>query len=179
MRSLAELAGVAYTTVSRIEHGQIDPTVGMLARLLEATGHDLSLASAPADFVHLADLSDAWLTNRTGQDRPDWTRLRAFVDQMQDDPQLVGPATAGQPAPSGSPLMDNLLAALAEKACDDAGLPRPRWVRRIRPLEQPWATPGTPRMLAKARAATPPQFARRGITIDVESLWREPATVGR
>ncbi len=37
IRDLAERAGVAASTVWRVESGRLDPTVGMLRRLLEAT----------------------------------------------------------------------------------------------------------------------------------------------
>ncbi|NLH65055.1 MAG: helix-turn-helix transcriptional regulator, partial [Candidatus Microthrix parvicella] len=43
VRELAALAGVAASTVSRIERRQMDPTVGMLARLLSAAGQELEL----------------------------------------------------------------------------------------------------------------------------------------
>lgn len=38
IRELADRAGVAASTVWRIESGRLDPTVGMLRRLLEAAG---------------------------------------------------------------------------------------------------------------------------------------------
>ncbi|MEJ7764391.1 MAG: helix-turn-helix transcriptional regulator, partial [Acidimicrobiales bacterium] len=38
IRELAERGGVAASTVWRIESGRLDPTVGMLRRLLEAAG---------------------------------------------------------------------------------------------------------------------------------------------
>lgn len=38
IRELSERAGVAASTVWRIESGRLDPTVGMLRRLIEATG---------------------------------------------------------------------------------------------------------------------------------------------
>jgi hypothetical protein len=74
--------------------------------------------------------------------------------------------------------MDNLLAGIAEKICDDADLPRPAWTKRIPPLGEQWAGGGTPRMRDIAEAATPEQFARRGITMRSDSLWRDRATVG-
>jgi hypothetical protein len=83
-----------------------------------------------------------------------------------------------KPAPSGSALLDTLLAGIAEKTCDDAGLHRPTCARRVPGLPEGWATPGTPAMQEAIRAATPRQLAERGLSIDERSLWREPATVG-
>jgi transcriptional regulator with XRE-family HTH domain len=178
MHALAGRAGVAYSTVSRIEHGRMDPTIGMLTRLLEAAGRDLEVSTRESAIPHLADLADAWRTDSSGQDRPDWTRLRAFLDLLMLRPSLAGPATLRAPAPSGSPFMDNLLAGIAERICDDAGVPRPAWTRRVPPLRQQWVSPGTARGRAEAAAATPSQFSARGIVLKADSLWRDPTSVG-
>ncbi len=179
MHELARRADVAYSTVSRIEHGRLDPTTGMLARLLTAMGKRLDVAVRDADIPQLAALVDAWHTAPDGQDRPDWTRLRAFLDTVAGQPDIAGPSTVRRPPPSGSCFMDNLLAGIAEKVCDDVGLPPPGWTRKIRPLQQPWRSGGTPRMRDEAAAATPPQLARRGITMHATSLWRDPSQLGR
>jgi transcriptional regulator with XRE-family HTH domain len=178
MRALSSRAGVAYTTVSRIEHGQVDPTAGMLRRLLAAAGQELVLSMKQSQSPRLADLVDAWHVAKSGQHRPDWTRLRAFLDHLALHPEDRGPATLRMPAPSGSEMMDNLLAAMAEKICDDAGIPRPSWTRRIPPLRQPWETPSTPIMREAAHAATPPQLLNRHFILTGDSLWRDQATVG-
>jgi len=47
IRALAGLAGVSASTISRIEAGQIDPTVGMLSRLLDSTGLEMELTTHP------------------------------------------------------------------------------------------------------------------------------------
>lgn len=74
--------------------------------------------------------------------------------------------------------MNNLLAGIAEKVCDDIGLPRPAWTRRVHSLKDQWLGSGTPRMQADAIAATPEQLSARGIVMRTESLWRDPRTVG-
>jgi transcriptional regulator with XRE-family HTH domain len=173
MRALAARADVATSTIARIEAGKVDPTVGMLARLLSAAGRQLELGTHRTPGPEIADLADAWSRG----DRPDWTRLRAFLDQLARHPEQKGPAMLRRPAPSGSAVLDTLLAGVAEKISDDAGLPRPTWARAVPPLPEPWATPGTPRMREAIAAATPRQLARRGLCIDERSLWREPATV--
>ena len=45
MRDLAARADVATSTIARIEAGKVDPTVGMLARLLSAAGRELQLVT--------------------------------------------------------------------------------------------------------------------------------------
>jgi transcriptional regulator with XRE-family HTH domain len=178
MHALAARARVAYTTVSRIEHGQLDPTTGMLQRLLAATGARLELSAKADEIPQLADLVDAWKVEQ-GSARPNWTRLRAFLDMLAQHPELAGPATIRMPAPSGSALMDNLLAAIAETIADDAGIPRPPWTKSVPKLSERWFTDGTPRMRAAAEAATPEPLARRGITVRADSLWRDQTTVGQ
>src|SRR5258708_26685108 len=133
-RALAERAGVAYSTVARIEAGRVDPTTGMLARLVAAAGWELDLAMHPSSGPEIANLVAGWAPGREGEAKPNWTRLRALLDYLALHPDTKGSATLRPPAPSGSALVDNLLAAIAEKTCDDAGLPRPSWTRKVRPL---------------------------------------------
>lgn len=173
LRALAERADVSYTTVFRIEHGQIDPTTGTLAKLLGALGEDLELGRRPRrQGPQLAELVDAWSRDRMGQDQPDWTRLRAFVDHLARHPEDAPEAIRSKPAASGSAFFDNLLAGIAEKVADDVSTPRPAWTKKVSRLAEPWEGFGTPRMRAAAGAATPPQLACRNISIPTSSLWR-------
>lgn len=178
VRGLAASAGVAYSTVARIESGRLDPTTGMLDRLLEAAGCRLELSAVRVPVPRLADLANAWGVDPLGQDRPDWTRLRGFLDYLAEHPRQVAVALAAPPPPSGSGFMDALLAGIAEKLCDDAGVPRPGWARRVPGVAMPWISPGTPRMQSAARAGTPPQLAARNIFVRADSLWRRAAAVG-
>lgn len=47
MHALADRADTSFTTIFRIEHGQINPTTGTLAKLLGALGQDLELGRRP------------------------------------------------------------------------------------------------------------------------------------
>lgn len=180
-RALALRAGTSTTTVTRIEAGTMDPTVGMLTRLLAASGRRLELSmleSQGANASSLADLADAWTTTATG-DRPDWTRLRAFLDSLALHPHRARAAITRTPPPSGSPMLDALLAAMADKLADDHGRRRPAWTKASgRVLPSPWETPGTPRMRQAAREQTPPQLLAHGIIASQDSLWRDPTTLG-
>lgn len=178
VRGLAASAGVAASTVARIESGRLDPTTGMLAGLLAAAGRRLEFSAVPLRVPRLAELADAWAIDASGQDRPDWTRLRGFLDHLAEHPERRAMAVATRPQPSGSVFMDALLAGIAEKVCDDGGLPRPAWTRRVPALRTCWISPGTPRMQAAARAGTPPQFAARNIVLRVDSLWRTGVRIG-
>src|SRR5688572_23787877 len=59
-KHLAKRAGVPTSTVSRIEEGVTDPTVGMLDRLLAAAGRSLVVDAADPPQTSLARLVDAW-----------------------------------------------------------------------------------------------------------------------
>jgi transcriptional regulator with XRE-family HTH domain len=179
-RAMARQAGVPSSTVLRIESGQVDPTLGMLRRLLDAAGRDLKIGSTTrpvsARGPILAGLADAWVETPDGH--PDWTRLRAFLDHLALHPHRTEWAILRRPPKAPSPVLDSLLGAIAEKLADDAGLSRPAWTRRIPPLPIEWAPFGTPRLVARWRSTTPEQLLSRGLVIDESSLWRNPETIG-
>jgi transcriptional regulator with XRE-family HTH domain len=171
-RALAERAGVTASSISRIEDGQMDPTYTMLVRVLGAAGQELQATCFDlGDTPSLARLVDAW---RPGPTRPtfDWTRLRGFLDWVRLHPEHIEAAIATPPARTGTPL-DVLLAGMAEKLADDAGVARPRWAAAVPVLSEPWEPPGTPRMMAAATQATPEQLRRRNLFIAEADLWRD------
>lgn len=177
IRELARLADVSFTTVSRIESGEVDPTLGTLMKIVAAAGCDLHVATEPAlqRPIRLADLADA-VTHTTSGDRPDWTRLRSFLDHLALNPDQVGAAITQRPRPA-SRLMDALLAGIAEKLADDNGLARPGWARTAPKMKPPWSAPGTARMQDQQRRRAPQQLLERGLNIDEQSLWRDRRTV--
>lgn len=173
--ALAERAGVPVSTISRVEDGEVDPTFTMLQRVVSAAGRQISVElEAIPKRRSLAALAYAWSETRSGE-RIDWTRLRAFLDDLHVHTRDVEAAIATPPPRSESRLLDNLLAAIAEKVADDAGLRRPRWCAAVPALESPWEPPGTPRMIAAARRNTAPQFKQRNIWLAAHDLWRHRA----
>lgn len=173
-RALAAKAGVPTSTVSRIEKGLSDPTLGMLARLVGAAGSDLVVEYRPRDDrLSLAELSSAW-SDQAGRVKIDWTRLRAFVDRIQQDPKALPAAIADPPARS-HPLLNAILAALADQLADEYEVERARWTRAIGPLDEPWAPPSTPRMRASFEESTPEPFRRRNIILSRSALFRTAA----
>jgi transcriptional regulator with XRE-family HTH domain len=184
VRRLAVLAGVSPSSIVRIESGQVDPTVGMLRTVLAAAGRDLrvtttrrrtitSTTGALSDGrVALANLNTAWRRTAFG-DSPDWTRFRAVLDQLALHPEAIPRAIRKPPVPSGSDMVDTLLAGIAETLADDTNQPRPAWTRRVPALECEWATPGTPEMLRARRASTPVQLRERRLVLDEATLWRD------
>lgn len=166
-RDLARLARVSYPTLSRIELGHVEPRLGTAERLADALGMEVRLV-ADRHRLELTDLFDA-----LGPDgEPDWTRLRAFVDHATLHPELTGALIGGAPAASGSPLLDNLLAAIAERLADLAGIRAPRWATGLPGLDERWYPPGTPRRRALAEHEALPRFARRNLFLPESALWR-------
>jgi transcriptional regulator with XRE-family HTH domain len=172
-RELARLSGVAYPTISRIENGHGQPRLETLAKLSKVFGKSLVATLEPAPVPRLARLVDAWTWDASGDELLDWTRWRGLVDRLRLHPEMTATAIIEAPLPSGSTLIDNLLAATAEKLADDVGIRRPAWTRNVLPLRMPWSAPATRRKHAANVASTPTQFAARNITLPASALWRE------
>ena len=93
MWALAALSDVSVITICRIEHDQVDPTLRTLRtlrKLLGAVGEGLELGRhSVLQSPQLASLADAWSIDRCGQERPDWRRMRAFLDHLERRPELA------------------------------------------------------------------------------------------
>ena len=176
VRALAASAGVAGSTITRIQSGAMEPTVQTLEQILEAAGFELRLCVVRRGgerTPRLADLSDAWST-RGGRTRPEWTRWRALLDHLALHPERVAEVIYTAPLPSGSRIIDALLAGVAEKLADDAGLARPSWTASVPAVDPPYRPP----VRGGVELEVPRQLADRGLLIDTESLWRDRRTVG-
>ena len=168
MRDLAALAGISYPTISRIENGHEDPRWETLTKIAAALGKTLAPTFETRPILRLADIG---VDGATGE--PDWTRLRAFADQITLHPEWTAAAIADAPAPDSSSFMSNLLAAIAEKLAEDAKIQPPGWTRQIEALESPWEAPATPRRRAMNVESTPARFAARNITLAERTIWRD------
>ena len=170
-RHLASLAAVGYPTISRVENGHEEPRWSTLEKLATALGLEL-LFEEVGGFTKLADLSPLI------DGEPDWTVLRAFVDQITLRPQLTAVATAARPLPSGSSLVDNLLAGIAERLAGLVEIRPPAWTREVEPLFELWVAPMTPGRREKAEANTPLEFRDRNIVLPEGALWRTREVTG-
>jgi transcriptional regulator with XRE-family HTH domain len=168
-RALADRAGCTRSTIVRIEAGEMDPTVTMLARIASAAGRQLVVETVvPDDGPRLATVAQS----ANAIDTLDWTRLRGIVDWIRLHPSRADESIADPPPRTGDPRIDNLFAAIAEKIADDNGRLRPKWTQSLPALPEPWSPPGTPRMQAAEAASAPPQFLARNLLIGSENLWR-------
>lgn len=177
IRKLAEDADVAGSTITRIQSGAVDPSLQTLDRILRAAGFELHVTAVrrgAARHTRLEDLVDAWTTHR-GQVRLDWTRWRTALDSLALHPERIAEAIFIPPPPSGNRIVDALLAGVAEKLADDAGLPRPTWAEFVPTVAPPYV----PAIARSVQGRTiPPQLEARGLLIDTESLWRARETIG-
>jgi transcriptional regulator with XRE-family HTH domain len=165
-RALARLANVPPSTVSRIERGEVDPSIGMLIRLAEAAGQSVVITTTPRAVPTLADAVAA-----SGLE-PDWTRFKAIIDWLALHPGDADAAIADQPdLRRATPRTANLAAAVAERIAHLHGRAVPRWTRTVPPLDEPWEHPGTPRMIQRSRAAAPSQFRDRNIWLAADAAW--------
>jgi len=176
VRRLAADARVAGSTITRIQAGSVDPSVRTLERILAAAGFALELSAIHRGGPRpprLSDLADAW--SRDGRLRIDWPRWRALLDELALHPDRIPEAIYVAPTPAGEPVVDTLLAAVAEKLADEAGLPHPSWTDQVPPLADPYEPP-TARKVSGHHV--PAQLAARGLMIDTTSLWRDRRTIG-
>ena len=176
--ALAAKAGVPTSTVSRIEAGSSDPTLTMLSRLIAASGRHLSLTlDAIQDrpyLIAIETLTEAYAPDAKVR-KVNWAQLRGFLDQLTERRELTAEAIDSPPHRTGDAAFDALLAGIAEKLADDAGIPRPRWTRSVPPSPTPWEAPGTPARIRRARAQAPAQLAARNIWLAAQDLWRNAA----
>lgn len=175
--ALAGRAGVPTSTVSRIEAGSTDPTITMLSRLIAAAGRQLSITidgAAHSRGLSIDSLTEAYSPDQTVRN-VNWARLRGFLDHLLAHPELTAAAIESPPRRTGDAAFDTLLAGIAEKLADDAGIPRPRWTRSVPPAPVPWEAPGTPARVQRARTQAPAQLAARNIWLAAHDLWRNAA----
>jgi hypothetical protein len=149
----------------------------MLSRLIAASGQHLSVTLAERSLsreLTIEHLTEAYTPDAKVR-KIDWTRLRGFLDQLADHRELTAAAIESPPPRTGDASFDALLAGIAEKLADDAGIPRPRWTRSVPPSPTPWESPGTPARVRRARTEAPAQLAARNIWLAARDLWRDAA----
>lgn len=152
----------------------MEPTLQIVQQILEAAGFELQLSVVRRRgerMPRLADLSDAW-SGQGDRTRPGWTRWRAVLDHVALHPERVADAIYTPPLPSGSRIIDALLAGVAEKLADDAGLARPSWTASVPAVDPPYRPP----VRGGVDLEVPAQLAERGVMVDAESLWRHSSS---
>ena len=150
----------------------MDPTVGMLQRLVAAAGCVLDLdARDGGPWI-------TWLALRSDARDLDWTAARGLADWATQHPSAVATMIVAPPPATRVLAVDNLIAAIAETLADDAGTSVPSWCGRIPRLAEPWEAPGTPAMRRRWRQSTPRRFAVRTVWCPANAIWRERDDAG-
>ena len=170
----AQMAKIAKTTQSAIaayEAGRREPTVPVLQRMLEATGHNLVIAfEADENIYRIADLArDIRETPAKNGER----RLRLVFEFLRDvsESQQLSLRFAVEPMATGDRRFDALLAAITEDSCVRGGVAPPSWVfANKRFLDEAWWVSNLKSARVQALVNTPASFRRRGVMIDRHDL---------
>lgn len=88
VRALAASAGVAGSTITRIQSGTVDPTVQTVDQILEAAGFELRLSVVRRDAL-LAGAAEK-LADDAGLARPSWATAVPAVDPPYRPPVRAG-----------------------------------------------------------------------------------------
>jgi transcriptional regulator with XRE-family HTH domain len=173
LRALAHAAGLAASTVHRIERGQLSPTTATLNRIADAAGVRL-LIEARLDYAaSIVGLARAIRSDIAADDQT-WPVRRAseLVHRFdRADPESRQRMLAAEPPEIGDPRWDAFVAALAEWLAVRSQLPAPEWVYRPkRYLSAGWWVSPMSSMRAWQYAGSPASFQSRGIYIHRESL---------
>jgi transcriptional regulator with XRE-family HTH domain len=171
-KQVARHAGVSLSTVSRVEEGNMDPTISMAQRLFSTVGVHLEISISDIPQYSIAHLHSALQGDLIEFDL-DWTQIRIFVDRMCNEPHLITTAIADAPARTNNEKFDALIAGIAEKLADDHEINRPAWCSAVPPSSERWASTGTPTMMKRNESQAAPQFIARNIYINQWQLWRE------
>ncbi|MDQ3756479.1 MAG: helix-turn-helix domain-containing protein [Actinomycetota bacterium] len=173
LRALAEAAGVATSTVHRIERGEMEPTVEMLGRIAEAAGMRLQLDARPDYAASLVGLGRSIAQGRTAHAGPGPVRMAAeLVHRFRraDTGTQLRMITA-RPAPTGDSRWDAFLGALGEWLAVTAGLQAPSWTQDSgRFLSQGWWITPMQSLQAWEYAGSPVSFKIRGVYVHRDSL---------
>jgi transcriptional regulator with XRE-family HTH domain len=170
----AQMARIAKTTQSAIaayEAGRREPTVPVLQRMLEATGHNLVIAfEADKSIYRIADLArDIRETPAKNSQR----RLRLVFEFLRElnESQQLSLRFAVEPEATGDRRFDALLASITEDSCVRGGVAPPSWVfTDQRFLDEAWWVSDLKSARVQALVNTPASFRRRGVMIDRRDL---------
>ena len=168
---LADLAGTSQSAIAAYELGARQPTLPVLMRMVEATGHVLRLEVEPdPGLFRLTDLAREVRSARG--DVPRQLRLLfEFLRAAQDDGHPLPLLVAAEPELTGDPRFDAVLAAVAEDLCVNAEIAPPSWVHEpSRFLDGAWWVSDLPSGRAQALVHAPASYRRRGVMIDRRDL---------
>ncbi|MQA26022.1 MAG: helix-turn-helix domain-containing protein [Micromonosporaceae bacterium] len=174
VRALADAAGVASSTVHRIERGDLQPTVDTLSRIAEAAGMRLRIEPRPDHSVSLVGLAVSMRPDIAAGDHS-WPVRKAaeLVRRFRsaDDPLVRRRMIAAEPPATGDPRWDAFLAGLAEWLAVQADMDVPAWARdKDRYLCRGWWVTPMESMRAWEYAGSPASLQSHGVYLHRDSL---------
>lgn len=173
LRALAEAAGLATSTVHRIEQGQLRPSVETLRSIAEAAGVRLMLVPEVDYAVGLVGLAQSLRADLTsGDDRQAVRKAAELVHRFQAaDVDQQRRMIVAEPPRIGDARWDAFVAALAEWLAVRSGLEVPAWVHNDnRYLRHGWWVTPMESMRAWEYAGSPVSFQSHGVYLHRESL---------
>lgn len=175
---LAKRARTTQPAIAAYESASRTPSIGTLARLLDACEQDLEIAARPRmrrGAASLQDLSEQIREDlKQGRDRDALRLIFGFADDFRASSR-AGQLTLidQEPPPTGDARFDAALASVAEHFAREAGIPAPAWALEPgRCVEPWWFVASRPELDAYTLAHTPAVFARRGVFIAQEVFDR-------
>jgi transcriptional regulator with XRE-family HTH domain len=165
--ALAARARSSQSQISLIEAGRQSPTFDTLARVLRSAGRQLIAVETLRDDAATIASEIA----RALADSADARALRLFI-QLSDNLAAEHGATRfalglAEPPTTGSTRWDVAIAALVAHWLREEALPVPEWADS-RSLSRTWNFADL--RLRPDRAAVPPEFLRRRVLIDRDTL---------
>ncbi|NQX12589.1 helix-turn-helix transcriptional regulator [Microbacteriaceae bacterium VKM Ac-2855] len=168
---LAQLSGVAGSTLSLFEHGRRSPTAATLAKVLQSARH--TLIAIPTVLPDVASIADAIRT--AVRDLDESLAFRLLVQEADNlaavDGALRVGLTLAEPGTTGDRRWDAAIAAIAAWRLDESGLPRAAWIdAQSRLLSEPWQPPDGSLRIAADPDHVPFELRRRNILIESSTL---------
>lgn len=175
VRALADAAGVAASTVHRIERGDINPTVDTLDRIARAAGMTVQAMPQADHRLGLVGLAQCIRKDLVADADDRSTPVRRAAElvalaRRTGDGDLLG-MLAVRPPPTGDARWDAFVAALAEWLAVSRARLAPDWAgERDRFLGGGWWVSAMPSMRAWEYAGSPLSFKVRGVYLHRASL---------
>jgi transcriptional regulator with XRE-family HTH domain len=175
LRALADAAGVATSTVHRIERGEINPSVDMLDRIAAAAGMTVRATPQPDHRLGVVGLAQCIRKDLAADAHHSATPVRRAAELVAragrtDDGDLLG-MLAVRPPVTGDRRWDAFVAGLAEWLAVSRGHEAPDWAREPdRFLDEGWWVSAMPSMRAWEYAGSPLSFKVRGVYLHRASL---------
>lgn len=172
VRALAA-AGVAASTVHRIEKSELEPTVDTLRRILQAAGMLLRIEPELDYGASLVGLARSIREDIASNDCT-WPIRKAaeLVTRFRHaDPEGRHRMITAEPPSTGDQRWDAFVAAVAEWLAVQHGLEAPAWVYHYnRYLRRGWWITPMTSLRAWEYAGSPASFKNRGVYVHRESL---------